>query len=45
MRMIFILPLYAALLCYAIASWAQASQKEVLQKTLKQDFALQTFPY
>lgn len=48
MRMIFIMPLSAALLCYANSSWAQASQidlQDALQKTLKQSPALQTFPY
>ena len=48
MRMIFIMPLSAALLCYASSSWAQASQidlQDALQKTLKQSPALQTFPY
>lgn len=48
MRMIFIMPLSAALLCYACSSWAQASQidlQDALQKTLKQSPALQTFPY
>lgn len=48
MRMIFTMPLSAALLCYASSSWAQASQidlQDALQKTLKQSPALQTFPY
>lgn len=48
MRMIFTMPLSAALLCYASSSWAQASQidlQDALQKTLKQSPALQTLPY